>query len=162
MKYLLLIITILVCLTGCVDYKPIIAEKDNKITELSAKIEEIELTAWRYKTTITDRDNTITALKAELAKEKNKIPTDELKEFSTESDLRLFLFKDNTNKQTYVEGKFDCNDFALMLSENARKQGYRIYMVFDKTHVLNVAFVKGLAYGIEPQTDEIVFVKDLN
>jgi hypothetical protein len=96
-----------------------------------------------------------------------------LKDFESMEDLYRFLADDNTDKLEWTEsGKWVCTDFALQLSKNAAKQGYRLYPTLvighngnqiTSLHVMNFAIVEKFmpSWGkdkfviiVEPQTDE--------
>lgn len=86
-----------------------------------------------------------------------------LRNFLTLAELKQFLADDQTDKILYVKGVFECEEFAMMLQQNAFKQGYILntQMLFT-SHMINLAIVGNTAYYIEPTTDEIIFVNTLD
>jgi hypothetical protein len=87
--------------------------------------------------------------------------------------IRLFLQKDQTDNNIWIESTFDCDDFAIMLRDNAKKENLDIEVVFMTYneyfkyfkviptgnylyHILNMTIVDGFAYLIEPQSDTLV------
>jgi len=77
-------------------------------------------------------------------------------------DLMRFLAEDDTDKLTYIEGEYECTEFATTLCNRAEDEGIRsgyvtISFPDGKGHAI-VAFNtidKGLIY-IEPQHDDLV------
>jgi hypothetical protein len=71
--------------------------------------------------------------------------------------LRDFLIKDNTQHKEYIQGKFACSHFCMMLHDKAETAGIRCglviihYKKLDYGHVLNVFDTtdRGIIY-IEP------------
>ncbi len=47
--------------------------------------------------------------------------------FDSLSELEAWLAEDDTDSYIYIPDTFDCDDFALTLSEHAREDGYIIY-----------------------------------
>ena len=84
---------------------------------------------------------------------------DDFKEFKSVTELKMFLAFDNTDENEYINDTFDCDDFAIMLIENARERGYKIYGYGDYTdnHMYCVTKINGLWYFIEPQTDYVYY-----
>ena len=96
-----------------------------------------------------------------------------LRDFPDMETLNTFLIKDDTDKLEWtMQGAWVCTDFALQLSKNAAKEGYRLHFSqviahqgnhITSLHMMNMAivekFIPGYGVGkfvimIEPQTDE--------
>ena len=46
--------------------------------------------------------------------------------FGSLEELEDWLAEDDTDDNEYIDGNFDCEDFALMLQQHAREDGYKI------------------------------------
>lgn len=80
------------------------------------------------------------------------------KSFPSLKALKDWLAGDDTDGREYIEGEFDCDDFALMLQQHALEYGYRIdiqYSCNDEHHVMNSTIIGNSVYLIEPQDDEV-------
>jgi len=80
------------------------------------------------------------------------------KNFPSLEALQDWLAKDDTNSHEYIEGEFDCDDFALMLQQHAFEDGYKIDMQYsdnDDLHAMNSTIIGNYFYFIEPQNDEV-------
>jgi hypothetical protein len=80
----------------------------------------------------------------------------------TSEELQTFVSDDTTNLNQYIQGKYECVNFALDLTANAHSQDINAWIVtvdFGSTEIGHafVAFPttdKGIIY-IEPQTDDV-------
>ncbi len=87
------------------------------------------------------------------------------KDFSNINELKNFLRSDNTDQLRYIPDKFDCEDFADTLRDNAAAQGWRLETEFltkaevekyfgwtptTEYHVVNKAIIGNIWYWIEP------------
>lgn len=79
-----------------------------------------------------------------------------------ENDAKEFLKQDLVDRENYVPERFDCDDFARNLYNNARNYGLKIKNknwywadVWTKGHALNLYVTEDFKVVIvEPQTDE--------
>ena len=83
-----------------------------------------------------------------------------LRLFESIGELRTWILQDDTDSLTYVPDTFDCDDFAMRLSQNAANDRYFIGLYYDKWagHMKNFARIEGktdVIYLIEPQNDMI-------
>jgi len=106
----------------------------------------------------------------------------ELRNFSDLEELKQWL-EDRKNVTTVrfqsPNGTVDCDDYALEMQQKALADGYIMsfeiigeseYNVLFKTplppsqslHAINLVIIGNDAYYIEPQTDEVVFVAQLD
>jgi len=72
--------------------------------------------------------------------------------------LQDWLAEDDTDSHEYIEGEFDCDDFALMLQQHAFEDGYKIDMQYsdnDDLHAMNSTIIGNYFYFIEPQNDKV-------
>ena len=76
--------------------------------------------------------------------------------------LLNWLYEDRTDRETYVENTFDCEDFAMRLQKEALEDGWIISIQLDNVahHALNNAFLpsENKIYFIEPQNDGLWLV----
>lgn len=80
------------------------------------------------------------------------------KNFPSLEALQDWLAEDDTDSHEYIEGEFDCDDFALMLQQHAFEDGYKIDMQYsdnDDLHAMNSTIIGNYFYFIEPQNDEV-------
>lgn len=99
-----------------------------------------------------------------------------LKDFSSLTELKLFLLQDPTDLGYYKSNSNDCDDFAVQLSRRAEDKGFKISLQFvspelyskyfdhevSGNHMICSAIVRNKVYFIEPQTDEVEFVSYLD
>jgi len=89
--------------------------------------------------------------------------------FRDENELRDILVKASIVDEEFVKNKFDCDDFALILHANVKRQGRELdgnsNYAFGETfvskrsgikepHNLNICLVVDDTYLVEPQTNE--------
>lgn len=93
-------------------------------------------------------------------------------------EIKEFLKADKTDELEYIPEKFDCEDFAFTLQDNAEKIGRKLdverlsrqeYMLYYGAdlgnydyHYVNVARAGNLEYWIEPQTDRVFHTSRLD
>ena len=164
MKKLIVIVILGLLLTGCADihaYDAQLAEKDATIAKLQSEIasKDAEIAA---------RDAQIANLKAEYDKLKAEKEPKPLKNFVSLGDLYKFLGEDDTDTFPFTPD-FDCDNFAYRLHENAAKRGYLVGLFYIKkspiSHLMNFAIIEtGFSgiYSIEPQTDEVKYIGEID
>ena len=102
----------------------------------------------------------------------------ETKAWESLYEIKSFLSTDNTDKLQYIPEKFDCEDFAFTLQDNATKTGrkldverltpeefrkyYRASLGGYDYHYINVARCGNIEYWIEPQWDRIIHTSRLD
>jgi len=81
------------------------------------------------------------------------------------ADIKAFLATDTTNRNTYVQEKFDCDDFAYRLMGQMSVPYWSdlaFGILWTDTHALNCFIDEaGEFYLVEPQTDEITKPQDI-
>ena len=129
-------------------------------------IKEVEVVKEVVKTEIEYRD-VIREVVEEVIIEK---PT-ELREFSSEEELKKWVWDDPTDTNVYIwdapdstersSDNYDCDDFALDLQRKASEDGFLMSVTIidkdDQPHMLNLVTIGNEIYYIEPQTDEVWF-----
>ncbi len=133
----------------------IINSKDADIDKANIYISELQKD---LNNTIKEKDN-ISDLYQE---EKTRMKWDYMKNFYTVEELEKFLESDKTNENKFVEETFDCDDYAVMLQNNAAKVGYKMSFQIEfgeeESHMMNLVIIetprKRIAF-IEPQNDKI-------
>lgn len=80
--------------------------------------------------------------------------------FESLVELSKWVSQDDTSDIPYADDVFDCDDFAMRLSQNAADAGYFIGVYLEKEagHMKNFAYTKSktnVIYLIEPQRDWI-------
>jgi len=93
----------------------------------------------------------------------------EQREFSSKSELQMWLAEDDTDKHVFSfasdngtersSDNYDCDDFALELQQRAGKVGFLMSVIIiekdDQPHMVNLVTIGNDVYYIEPQTDEV-------
>ena len=89
--------------------------------------------------------------------------------FESENKLGELLTKSSIADEEFVQNKFDCDDFALILHGNVKRQGRELdgnsNYAFGETfvskrsgikepHNLNICLIGNDTYLVEPQTNE--------
>jgi hypothetical protein len=91
--------------------------------------------------------------------------------FSTLRELRVWLNNDDTdsNPEHLTQGELDCDDYALTLQKHALEDGFIVSVRFVDTtgdgqlnHAMNTAVIGNKVYSIEPQTDVVAYLCDLD
>lgn len=86
--------------------------------------------------------------------------------FSSLAELKAFLKYTRIDKEEYVASTHDCDDFARDLQWAALSwNGGRIInaqLTDDGRHMLNTAVIGNELYQIEPQTDEVTLLCNLD
>ena len=87
---------------------------------------------------------------------------EQLRYFKSIDEFKSWLAEDKTDDRRYSED-FNCLDFALMLQKNALEDGYIVSTESPPiaNHWMNSVYINGSIYLVEPQRDEVVFVKGL-
>lgn len=125
------------------DYETLKTDNAN----LKIKVENLQGIVTDLKTTLAGQTTTIT-------------------EFASLDELKQFLKYNDENTKQYVASTHDCDDFAIELQRAALSwNGGRIInaqLVNECTHMLNTAVIGNSVYKIEPQTDEITLMCNLD
>ena len=149
---------------GCTDYK---GQLEQANAELAKAMEMIslknnEVSELRQENTDMEQKLEVVNRLYQEEKAKGKCPP-ELRHFNSVGELRKFLEEDNTDSIKYERYKFDCDDFAIRLINNAAKKGYilLVHWDFNMKHVNCVALVYNLhyykVYLIEPENDNFSY-----
>ncbi len=99
--------------------------------------------------------------------EVEKEVTAELKQFTSEEELKEWLLDDQTDELPYIRDLFECENFARTLIKHALADGHYISFQVLKNytrpdtkefiegpHAINSAIIGNYIYFIDPQTDE--------
>ena len=96
-------------------------------------------------------------------------PSSKLRNFNSLVELRAFLADDKTDEIEYISETFDCDDFALTLTQNAVDKAYWMHTTlwWQGKHVMNMAFVEcedGVleTYLIETDEDLVLFLYSMD
>ncbi|MBA7716833.1 hypothetical protein ES703_125914 [subsurface metagenome] len=82
----------------------------------------------------------------------------DVREFSSVEELKEWLAQDDTDEIPFVEGTFDCDDFARTLFYRAFYDGYIIGYYTHGTHARNICFIGEDFYSIEPSYDGVYYL----
>ena len=107
----------------------------------------------------------VQALELELVQkglEEEQAQPNDVRYFESLDEFKDWLAEDKTDTRCYSED-FNCLDFALMLQSNALEDGYLISLESPPiaNHWLNSVYIGDSIYLVEPQRDEVVFIKGL-
>ena len=84
-----------------------------------------------------------------------------LRLFESLEELQSWILRDDTDSLVHIAITFDCDDFAMRLSQNAANDKYFIGLYLEQRlprHMKNFAYIEGktdVVYLIEPQDDRI-------
>lgn len=87
--------------------------------------------------------------------------------FTDLAELNRWVKKDGTNELQYTginKYAIDCDNFAYILQANADRDGFLMSVEHDelKNHEFNTVRIGNIVYGIEPQTDRIWKLRELD
>ena len=103
----------------------------------------------------------------EVVEVEKEVPV-QLRHFGSEEELIEWLHADKTDELTYIEDRFECEDFSQTLMNNAVEDG--LYMSFQVLknytrpetkefikgpHAINSTIIGNYIYFIDPQNDEL-------
>lgn len=84
----------------------------------------------------------------------------ELRQFNSVEELQAWLLQDDSDSVEYFYETtvlpYDCEDYAIALMRNARRDGFEISLYVKEQHMMNCAIVNNQLWRIEPQDDSIV------
>ena len=84
------------------------------------------------------------------------------RQFTSVEELEAWLAGNDIDKREYVEFTYDCDDFAQDLMIAALKDGYLVSTELWSCHMLNSTIIGNDIYTIEPMTDGVQFVGELD
>jgi hypothetical protein len=84
------------------------------------------------------------------------------RQFTSVEELKAWLADNDIDKREYVEFTYDCDDFAQDLMKTALEDGYLISTELWSCHMLNSTIIGNKIYTIEPMTDGVQFVGELD
>ena len=139
-------------------YKILQGEKDTLAVDLASAEGQLQILQGENDALVAD----LASAEGELQKAQDEL--DNLKgiyppkNFPSSKALKDWLAEDDTDSREYIEGEFDCDDFALMLQQHAFEDGYKIDMQYsdnDDLHAMNSTIIGNYFYFIEPQSDRV-------
>ena len=84
------------------------------------------------------------------------------RQFTSLEELKAWLAGNDIDKREYIEFTYDCDDFAQDLMIAALEDGYLISTELWSCHMLNSTIIGNDIYTIEPMTDGVQFVGELD
>ena len=84
------------------------------------------------------------------------------RQFTSVEELEAWLAGNDIDKREYFEFTYDCDDFAQDLMIAALKDGYLVSTELWSCHMLNSTIIGNDIYTIEPMTDGVQFVGELD
>jgi hypothetical protein len=84
------------------------------------------------------------------------------RQFTSVEELEAWLAGNDIDKREYVEFTYDCDDFAQDLMIAALEDGYLVSTELWSCHMLNSTIIGNDIYTIEPMTDGVQFVGELD
>ena len=132
----------------------LLADRDQELYLANKKMADFKL---EYNNLKLDRDNLDILYQDEIRNKKWV----NMRNFRDLSELESFLAADKTNETNFVDETYDCDNFAMDLSENAAKIGYKIYLQTNvsnqEVHMMNSTIIeipRQRVIFIEPQSDK--------
>ena len=142
-------------------YEILQGEKDTLAADLASTEGQLQILQSEKDALVADlasAEGELQGVQDELAHLKDIYPP---KNFPSLKALKDWLAQDDTDSHEYIEGEFDCDDFALMLQQHAFEDGYKIDMQYsdnDDLHAMNSTIIGNYFYFIEPQSDRVTRV----
>jgi len=84
------------------------------------------------------------------------------RQFTSVEELEAWLAGNDIDKREYFEFTYDCDDFAQDLMIAALEDGYLVSTELWSCHMLNSTIIGNDIYTIEPMTDGVQFVGELD
>lgn len=84
------------------------------------------------------------------------------RQFTSVEELKAWLASNDINEREYIPDTYDCDDFAQDLMKAALEDGYLVSTELWSIHMLNSTIIGNDIYTIEPQTDAVQFVGELD
>jgi len=108
--------------------KILVATQDelNSTRNMMRGLEE-ELSITQSRLNVTEEEVELTERKLRI--EESKVKVEDLREFYSLNELKDWLTKNKVNEHGYIEDVYDCDDFAIDLVRDARKDGYEIFVM---------------------------------
>ena len=153
--------------------RALIESQSSSIEEMSARILTLESENQELTWTIQTKDQMIEEFRIQVKELESAL--ENASHWPDLKTLKTFLREDRTNQHPYVEGSYECEEFALDLQKAAYKKGFFLsvqysivvleeqgwrYKKTTEAHVCNLAFVidENAFYIVEAQTDGIAFL----
>ncbi len=93
------------------------------------------------------------------------LPSPNNRHFTSLAEAYQWLKNDKTDELEYTgpnPNAIDCDNFAYILQANADRAGYLVSVQCERDHLYNTILIGNLMYGIEPQTDRIWKIGELD
>lgn len=121
----------------------------------------------RLNAELNQRDIEVKQLSAELTAAQEEAAYWERKahprQFTSVEELKAWLASNNINERKYIPDTYDCDNFAQDLMKAALADGYLVSVqLWPGVHMLNLTIIGNNIYTIEPQTDGVQFVGELD
>jgi outer membrane murein-binding lipoprotein Lpp len=84
------------------------------------------------------------------------------RQFTSVEELKAWLASNDINAREYIPDTYDCDDFARDLMIAALEDGYLVSTELWSCHMLNSTIIGNDIYTIEPMTDGVQFVGELD
>jgi hypothetical protein len=84
------------------------------------------------------------------------------RQFTSLEELKAWLASNDINEREYIPDTYDCDDFAQDLMIAALEDGYLVSTELWSCHMLNSTIIGNNIYTIEPMTDGVQFVGELD
>lgn len=141
------------------DAGAIVEEHKTDLLNYSAKVNQLN-------SELNQRDIEVNRLGAELTTAMEEADYWEGKahprQFTSVEELEAWLTDNDIDKREYVEFTYDCDDFARDLMIAALEDGYLVSTELWSCHMLNSTIIGNDIYTIEPMTDGVQFVGELD
>lgn len=128
------------------------SEKTLEITknELDDTKQEIDI----KEDQLTQIEKELEQTKEKLGIEEAKVKVEDLREFNSLPELQGWLVKNTVSENEYILDIYDCEDFAIDLVRDARKDGYEIF-------VLGMNWISTFTYIDISECDAIVTAREV-
>jgi outer membrane murein-binding lipoprotein Lpp len=141
------------------DAGAVVEEQKTDLLSLSAEVS-------RLNSELNQRDIEVKQLSAELTAAQEQAAYWEGKahprQFTSVEELKAWLASNDINEREYIPDTYDCDNFAQDLMKAALADGYLVSTELWSCHMLNSTIIGNNIYTIEPMTDGVQFVGELD
>ncbi len=132
---------------------------------VETELQVVEVPYIIYQTNYTVIEIMIPYNQTQIVKVPVYLEINKVRDFVDMDELFDFIKSDKTDEIEYSSKRFNCMDFAITVSDNALKVGYRVIFLYSynletgTSHAVSMAYVQKSAKWMvwEPQTDEILW-----
>jgi len=144
---------------------PVIRIVNHTVVVVETEIQVIEVPTILYQVNYTVITVPVITQETDVVEVPIYLEINKVRDFEDMEELFDFIYADKTDEIEYNSKRFNCMDFAITVSDNALKVGYRVIFLYSynletgQSHAVSMAYVRNDAKWMvwDPQTDEILW-----